>query len=62
MNSKIYVVVTVPMLEKNIDLYIPTTKKVGTIKNLIVQIIEEVIKPLLMIILPVCMIKKQGKK
>ncbi len=41
MNSKIYVVVTVPMLEKNIDLYIPTTKKVGTIKNLIVQIIEE---------------------
>ncbi len=41
MNSKLYVVVTVPMLEKSFDLYIPTTKKVGTIKNLIAQIIEE---------------------
>ena len=41
MNGKVYIVVSVPMIEQNFDLYIPTTKKVGTIKNLILKMIEE---------------------
>ncbi len=41
MNGKIYVVVRVPMIEKEFDMYIPTTKKVGTIKNLILKMVEE---------------------
>ena len=41
MKNKIYIVVSVPMIEQSYDLYIPTTKKVGTIKNLILQMIEE---------------------
>lgn len=41
MNSKIFVVVSVPMIEKEFDIYIPVTKKVGTIKNLVIKMIEE---------------------
>ena len=41
MNGKVYIVVSVPMIEQNFDLYIPTTKKVGTVKNLILKMIEE---------------------
>ncbi len=41
MNSKVFVVVSVPMIEKEFDLYIPITKKVGTVKDLIIKMVEE---------------------
>ena len=41
MKNKILVIVYVPMLEKSFDIYIPIVKKVGTIKNLIIKIVEE---------------------
>ena len=41
MNDKFFIVVSVPMLEKEYDLYIPITKKVGTVKNLIIKMIAE---------------------
>lgn len=41
MKNKILVVVYVPMIERNFDIYIPIVKKVGAIKNLIIKIIEE---------------------
>lgn len=41
MQNKILVIVYVPMIEKEFDIYIPAVKKVGTVKNLIIKIIEE---------------------
>ena len=41
MKDKILVMVYVPLIEKNFDIYIPTTKKIGTIKKLILSIILE---------------------
>ena len=41
MKNKILVMVYVPMIEEEYDVYIPTIKKVGTIKNLIIKMIEE---------------------
>ena len=41
MKGKLLVIVYVPMIEKEFDIYIPTIKKVGTIKNLIIKIVEE---------------------
>ena len=41
MNDKFFIVVIVPLIEKEFDLYIPITKKVGTIKNLIIQLVAE---------------------
>ncbi len=41
MKNKLLVIVYVPLIEKQIDMYIPVVKKVGTIKNLIIKIIEE---------------------
>lgn len=41
MKNKILVVVTVPMIEKEFDMYIPVVKKIGTIKNLMIKIVEE---------------------
>ncbi len=41
MKGKIYVVVSVPLIEQEFDMYIPETKKVGSVKNLIIQIVEE---------------------
>lgn len=41
MNNKILVMVYVPMIEREFDIYIPVVKKVGTVKNLIVKIVEE---------------------
>ena len=41
MQGKIYVIVTIPMIEQEFDMYIPTAKKVGAIKNLMIQIVEE---------------------
>lgn len=41
MKDKILVMVYVPMLEQEYDIYIPLSKKIGTVKNLIVSIIEE---------------------
>lgn len=41
MQGKIYVIVTIPMIEQEFDMYIPTVKKVGAIKNLMIQIVEE---------------------
>lgn len=41
MNNKILVIVYVPMIEKEYNIYIPTVKKIGTIKNLIIKVVEE---------------------
>lgn len=41
MKNKILVLVYVPLIEKEYNIYIPLTKKVGTIKNLIVKVVEE---------------------
>lgn len=41
MNNKLYVIVYVPLIEKEFDLYIPIVKKVGTVKNLIIKIVED---------------------
>ena len=41
MQNKILVIVYVPMIEKEFDIYIPIVKKVGTVKNLIIKIVEE---------------------
>ncbi len=41
MKNKIYVVVSVPLIEQEFDMYIPEVKKVGAIKNLVIQIVEE---------------------
>lgn len=41
MKNKILVIVSVPMIESEYDIYIPTCKRIGTIKNLIIKLIEE---------------------
>ena len=41
MKNKILVIIYVPLIEKEFDMYIPIVKKVGTIKNLIIKIVEE---------------------
>ena len=41
MKNKILVLVYVPMIEKEYNIYIPITKKVGTVKNLIIKVVEE---------------------
>ena len=41
MKNKLHVVVSVPMIEQDFDMYLPTVKKVGSIKKLIIQIVEE---------------------
>lgn len=40
MNNKVLVLVYVPMIEANFDIYIPTTKKIGSVKNLIMDIVS----------------------
>ncbi len=42
MKNKMLVIVYVPLIEKEFDVYIPIVKKVGTVKNLIIKIVEEV--------------------
>lgn len=39
MNNKILVLVYVPLIEANYDIYIPTTKKIGSVKKLITDIV-----------------------
>ena len=41
MKDKILVLVYVPLIEKESDIYIPLVKRVGVIKNLIISIVEE---------------------
>ncbi len=41
MKNKILVIIYVPLLDEEFDIYIPVVKKVGTVKNLIIKIIEE---------------------
>ncbi len=41
MKSKILVQISVPLIEKNYDLYIPINKKIGTIKKLIEESLKE---------------------
>jgi hypothetical protein len=41
MQNKYLVLVYVPLIEKEYDLYIPTVKRVGAIKNMIIKIVEE---------------------
>ena len=40
MNNKILVVVYVPFVDEEYDLFVPINKKVGTIKNILVQTIN----------------------
>ena len=42
MKNKILIQVEVPMIEKTHDLYIPVNKKVGTIKRLIEEAVQEI--------------------
>lgn len=41
MKNKLLVIVHVPLIEREFDIYIPTVKKVGVIKNLIIKIVED---------------------
>ena len=41
MKNKLLVIVYVPLIEKEFDMYIPSVKRVGSIKNLIIKIVEE---------------------
>ena len=41
MNSKVLIMVYVPMIERDYNIYIPISKKVGTVKNLILKVVEE---------------------
>ena len=41
MKNKYLIIVSVPMLEKEFNIYIPIVKKVGIIKNLIINVVEE---------------------
>ncbi len=41
MKNKLLVVLYVPLIERSFDMYIPTVKKVGTVKNLMIKIVEE---------------------
>ena len=41
MNNKVLIIVYVPLLDKSYDLFIPINKKVGTIKNIIINIVYE---------------------
>lgn len=41
MKDKLFVMVYVPLIEEEYDIYIPTVKKVGTVKKLIIKIVEE---------------------
>ena len=41
MNNKLLIMVYVPLIDKEYDVYIPTVKKIGTVKNLIIKMIEE---------------------
>ena len=41
MNNKVLVNIYVPILEKEYNLYIPIVKRIGTVKNLIIEIINE---------------------
>ncbi len=41
MKNKLYVIIDVPMIEREFYVYIPITKKVGTVKNLIVKMVQE---------------------
>lgn len=42
MKNKILVELEIPMIEKVYDLYIPVNKKIGTIKKLIEDALEEI--------------------
>jgi len=41
MKNKVYVVISVPMIEQEFDMYVPVVKKIGSIKSLIIKIVEE---------------------
>lgn len=41
MKNKIMVCVYVPLIEKEYDIYIPVVKKFGTVKNIIIKMVEE---------------------
>ena len=41
MNQKLYIVVKVPSIGEEYDMYIPTVKKVGVVRQLIISLVEE---------------------
>ena len=41
MKNKFYIIVSVPMIEKEFDFYIPVNKKIGVVKKLIVSLVVE---------------------
>ncbi len=40
MNNKILVTIFIPLLDENYDIFIPVNKKVGTIKNTIIESVK----------------------
>ena len=40
MNNKILVTISIPLLDESYDIFIPVNKKVGTIKNTIIESIK----------------------
>lgn len=42
MQNKLYVIIEVPVLEKTIDAYIPITKRVGTVKKILIEMVSKV--------------------
>ena len=40
MNGKILVIVYVPLIEREYEMYIPKVKKFGVIKNLVIKMVE----------------------
>lgn len=41
MNNKLLVIIHVPSIEREFDLYMPIVKKVGAVKELIIKIVEK---------------------
>ncbi len=42
MNNKILVMVYIPLIEEEYDIYIPVNKRVGTVKNLIIKMVQDI--------------------
>ena len=41
MKNKILVIVYVPLIEREYNIYIPNSKKLGVVKNLIIEMVEK---------------------
>lgn len=41
MKHKVYVIVSVPIIEKEYDMYLPVVKKIGAVKKIIIDMISK---------------------